>query len=302
MPPHRFSPYARPTLLLITAEPHVSSLIADIPLAGPFRVLETPPPDMKDGNEEGETRHRLEEQMKAEGEAERKQGGPKAYAAAGGGVVAAAANENEGIKMVKLAKGGARAKQRRAVVDPPTKLSAGYNQAAFNALPLLERVVHTQAFVRDLTIIAREADAAVMSGASNVGRLAMLLAGKEAVVGPLDEAEKSLGGRMCVPPFSSSSRLHTDFLYLLSLAVGLSTLTGTLPPIRQPSTPRLRTSKTWSTLLSFRKSSTTRRSRWQRRSVGRRRRRSRGWSRECRFEVSMLWDLSQFRLFLVFLP
>ncbi|GAA5918547.1 hypothetical protein JCM6882_009764 [Rhodosporidiobolus microsporus] len=215
----RFTPYARPSLLLITAEPALSTSLRRIPLAGPFALLETPPPDVRDESVDGGTKARLEEQQRAEGEAESAgKGGPKAYvaAAANGGGAGRAVEGAAATKMVKLAKGGAAAveggrkkkvKRGAAAGDsssssspaaPAADLSSsgGYVQASFNALPLLERVVHTQAFVRDLTIIAREVDAAVVSGASNVGRLAMLIAGKDAVTGPTDENGRLLGGRI----------------------------------------------------------------------------------------------------------
>ncbi|GAA6042396.1 hypothetical protein JCM8097_004496 [Rhodosporidiobolus ruineniae] len=198
----RFTPYARPTLLLITAEPLILPKLADIPLAGPFRVLETPPPDVWDEGVDAGTRERLEESRRVEEEAERAGAGPKAYVAGvgggGGGSV-----EGAGGKMVKLVRagdggGGKKKLARRAASGAETgaSLTAGYLQSAFNALPLIERVTHTQAFVRDLTVIAREADAAVVSGASNVGRLAMLIAGKDAVTGPRDSSGLSLGGRI----------------------------------------------------------------------------------------------------------
>ncbi|GAA5866589.1 hypothetical protein JCM8547_005468 [Rhodosporidiobolus lusitaniae] len=51
----------------------------------------------------------------------------------------------------------------------------GFNENTFNALPLASRVSSTQVFVRDLTVLAQEADAVVMTGSSNVGRLMVLL-------------------------------------------------------------------------------------------------------------------------------
>ncbi|GAA5833651.1 hypothetical protein JCM11251_003194 [Rhodosporidiobolus azoricus] len=203
--PPRFSPYARPSLLLISAEPlpPLLSSLSHIPLAGPFKILVTPAPDVRAEGVREETKVRLEEQQRVEKEAEEKGGsgkGPKAYVAA---AATAAEEREEGGKMVKINKVSEPKYKRSTTASPPLSppppaadLSTGYLQSAFNALPLLERVVHTQAFVRDLTIIAREVDAAVVSGASNVGRLGMLIAGKEAVTGPSSPEGHSLGGRI----------------------------------------------------------------------------------------------------------
>jgi len=184
----RFSPYARPSLLLITAEPDIPSrLRASTPLSRPFLVVQTPEPDVRaprkaasgvEGGEGDETQARLAKQAGAAAQAQGE--GPKAY---GGGRKAQKGRKGAAVAAGKggkerVRRAAAEASERKDVVDSATAatpdLSAGYTQAAFNALPILERVVHTQAFVRDLTVLAREADAAVVSGASNVGRLAML--------------------------------------------------------------------------------------------------------------------------------
>ncbi|BGP20477.1 hypothetical protein JCM10213v2_008638 [Rhodosporidiobolus nylandii] len=194
----RFSPYVRPTLLLISAEPAIPELISRIPLAGPFRLLETPPPDVRtagEGEGEGETEERLRKQAEGERRAEEKGEGPRAYVAAPG-----SGGQGAAPPVAKMLKQPAAAARKALLAKrdsaPTPNLAAGYTQSAFNALPLLERIVHTQAFVRDLTVIAREADAAVVSAASNVGRLAMLIAGKDAVTGPLDSSGRALGGRI----------------------------------------------------------------------------------------------------------
>lgn len=179
--PPRFSPYARPSILLITAEPDIPArLRASTPFSRPFLVVQTPEPAVRAPLSEAvETRARLAKQAAgaAEGAAAAGADAPKAY----GG-----ARKKAGRKGAANQKGRKAHARRDGEVDstgqeeaatpppPPPDLSAGYTQAAFNALPMLERVVHTQAFVRDLTVLAREADAAVVSGASNVGRLAML--------------------------------------------------------------------------------------------------------------------------------
>ncbi|GAA5865953.1 hypothetical protein JCM1840_003356 [Sporobolomyces johnsonii] len=174
----RFSPHAQPTLLVMTAEPSISALLAEIPLAQPFRIVQTPPPHVLSEGEGqgkgGDGRVRLEEAERAREQLGKAGSGPKAYA---GGAPAPAP----------------------ALTSSGTDLATGYTQSAFNALPLAERVAHTQAFVRDLTLLAASAegvDAMVVSGASNIGRLAMLIGGKDAVIGPRDARGRSLGGRI----------------------------------------------------------------------------------------------------------
>ncbi|GAA5986322.1 hypothetical protein JCM10908_003703 [Rhodotorula pacifica] len=49
------------------------------------------------------------------------------------------------------------------------------NETSFNSLPLLSRISSTRSFIRDLTFCARRADAIVMTGSSNVGRLLGML-------------------------------------------------------------------------------------------------------------------------------
>ncbi|GAA5839851.1 hypothetical protein JCM9279_005186 [Rhodotorula babjevae] len=208
----RFSPYARPSLLLITAEPDIPSrLRASTPLSHPFLVVQTPEPDVrapeKAASNGDETQARLAKQAGAAAQAQGE--GPKAYGGGGGSDgrkaqkgrkgAAVAAGKGEKERLRRAAARESEGKEDEVVEAAPAAtpdLSAGYTQAAFNALPILERVVHTQAFVRDLTVLAKEADAAVVSGASNVGRLAMLIAGKEAVTGPRDAHGDGLGGRI----------------------------------------------------------------------------------------------------------
>ncbi|GJN89519.1 hypothetical protein Rhopal_002506-T1 [Rhodotorula paludigena] len=55
------------------------------------------------------------------------------------------------------------------------ELPAGFNEAAFNSLPLSSRIASARVFVRDVTVLARRSDALVVTGSSNVGRLMMLL-------------------------------------------------------------------------------------------------------------------------------
>lgn len=179
----RFSPYAPPTLLVITAEPDIPlRLRRDVALADPWDIVQSPAVEVR---AEGEGVERLREEGPEAGAA----GRSKAYAA---GVAAGGASGSDKDKMVKVvvspnnnnnnkkkpaaARRLTRTRTRRAAPATLT-LDVGYTQQAFNALPLLERVAHTQAFVRDLTVLVNEADAAVVSGASNVGRLAMLCVG-----------------------------------------------------------------------------------------------------------------------------
>ncbi|GAA5819989.1 hypothetical protein JCM3770_006815 [Rhodotorula araucariae] len=56
-----------------------------------------------------------------------------------------------------------------------SEIPAGFNELAFNSLPLASRVASARVFVRDLTVLAQRSDALVITGSSNVGRLMMLL-------------------------------------------------------------------------------------------------------------------------------
>ncbi|BGP15376.1 hypothetical protein JCM10213v2_003344 [Rhodosporidiobolus nylandii] len=58
---------------------------------------------------------------------------------------------------------------------PKKEVPAGFNEATFNSLPLSTRLAQTRLFVRDLTVLAHRADALVMTGSSNVGRLMTVL-------------------------------------------------------------------------------------------------------------------------------
>ncbi|KAM0789062.1 hypothetical protein ACM66B_003125 [Microbotryomycetes sp. NB124-2] len=57
----------------------------------------------------------------------------------------------------------------------------GFNERSFNLMTLDERVANTKTFVRDLTLLASQSDALVLTASSNVGRLLMLLAGERFV-------------------------------------------------------------------------------------------------------------------------
>ncbi|GAA5965635.1 hypothetical protein JCM21900_003043, partial [Sporobolomyces salmonicolor] len=59
-------------------------------------------------------------------------------------------------------------------------IPAGFNENAFNALPLSARIAQTRLFVRDVTVLTTRADALVVTGSSNVGRLMALLMGQRA--------------------------------------------------------------------------------------------------------------------------
>ncbi|KAI5480768.1 hypothetical protein MNV49_007174 [Pseudohyphozyma bogoriensis] len=77
-----------------------------------------------------------------------------------------------------------------------SKILKTWNQAVFNALPHSLRVHLTRYFLRDLITLSLYADAFVVSGASHVGRLAMLIGAEDAVAGPRDISGKGLGGRI----------------------------------------------------------------------------------------------------------
>ncbi|GAA5912965.1 uncharacterized protein JCM6883_006272 [Sporobolomyces salmoneus] len=170
----RFSPLAQPTLLVMTAEPGVAARLAEIPLAEPFRIVQTPMPlldstatDTKDGSK------RLKDLEVERNQAGGKDARPKAYAGKG-------LSEYEPIPL-----------------NNSTDLRDGYTQSTFNSKSLEERVEHTRAFVRDLALLTSESvDALVVSGASNIGRLAMLIGGSDAVVGPRDSLGRALGGKI----------------------------------------------------------------------------------------------------------
>ncbi|BGP54999.1 hypothetical protein JCM8202v2_002587 [Rhodotorula sphaerocarpa] len=70
---------------------------------------------------------------------------------------------------------GASGRRRNHAQIPP-----GFNETQFNRLPLPARIASTRAFVRDLTFLARNADALVVTGSSNVGRMLMVLHEAEA--------------------------------------------------------------------------------------------------------------------------
>lgn len=70
-----------------------------------------------------------------------------------------------------------------------------YSQSQFNKLPLSLRIHLTRFFLRDLTVLSLYADAFVVTGSSNVGRLACLIGGEDAVVGPRS-LTGSFGGRI----------------------------------------------------------------------------------------------------------
>ncbi|GAA6018435.1 hypothetical protein JCM11491_006996 [Sporobolomyces phaffii] len=63
---------------------------------------------------------------------------------------------------------------------PGPFIPAGFNENTFNSLPLETRIEQSQAFVRDVTLLSTRADALVITGSSNVGRLMCLLMGDRA--------------------------------------------------------------------------------------------------------------------------
>ncbi|SGZ06279.1 BQ5605_C031g10930 [Microbotryum silenes-dioicae] len=83
-------------------------------------------------------------------------------------------------------------------------------QKSFDNLPLAIRVASARAVIRDLILAAKETEAAVITMASNLGRLVALFAGEsEALLGPEAPAmpEGRAGGRICAldaPWFSTT--------------------------------------------------------------------------------------------------
>lgn len=70
-------------------------------------------------------------------------------------------------------------------------LQAHYDQRTFNELPQSLRTTLARFYVRDLTVLSLYADAFIVSGKSNTGQLAMVIAGEDAVIG-----FRGLGGRI----------------------------------------------------------------------------------------------------------
>jgi hypothetical protein len=89
------------------------------------------------------------------------------------------------------------------------------NELTFNALPLSSRLASTKLFVRDLTVLSRHADAIVMTGSSNVGRLMALLFEAARV-------ERGVEGRREMR--SLDTRCVALSLFLLSVADSLITV------------------------------------------------------------------------------
>jgi hypothetical protein len=132
----------------MTAEPGVADRLARIPLAKPFKIIQTPAAlQSKDAGEGSRRLRELElERLKQGADGS----GPKAYAGS---------SDDPAILSTFNS----------------TDLRDGYTQSTFNSRPLEERIEHTKAFVRDLALLtSEEVDALVVSGASNIGRLAML--------------------------------------------------------------------------------------------------------------------------------
>ncbi|GAA5963153.1 hypothetical protein JCM3765_003626 [Sporobolomyces pararoseus] len=157
----RYSPNAQPTLLLMTAEPRVLKDLSILPLSKFFKLVQTPePPPFSTTTTETEVRDESEPPPPPP---------PKAYSIEGG--------SSSASKSLKV---------------------GGYLQSDFNSKPLQERIKHSQTFVRDLTLLTlSEMDALIVSASSNIGRLAMLIGGSEAVIGPKDPfTNQSLGGKI----------------------------------------------------------------------------------------------------------
>ena len=142
-PSRRISAEVRPTLLLMTAEPDVARRLAELPLARAFDIVQTPPVAELESAEDAEGPKKLKDFTADRSRNGGANQGPKAYSVDSSSDV--------------------------------TTLSNGYTQATFNAMPLEKRVDHTRSFVRDLALLTGdEVDALIVSGASNIGRLAML--------------------------------------------------------------------------------------------------------------------------------
>lgn len=78
--------------------------------------------------------------------------------------------------------------------DPSTILTS-YSQPVFNSLPLPLRILLTRHFLRDLTTLSWYADAVVVSGERETGKLVLSLCGEDGVVGPREIGGRGVGGR-----------------------------------------------------------------------------------------------------------
>ncbi|KAL8281093.1 hypothetical protein RQP46_006451 [Phenoliferia psychrophenolica] len=78
-----------------------------------------------------------------------------------------------------------------------SSILSSFDQETFNALPRNLRVTLTRYFLRDLTTLSLYADSFLVTASSNIGRLACLIAGEEAVLGPRAfDSGHGMGGRV----------------------------------------------------------------------------------------------------------
>ncbi|BGP61890.1 hypothetical protein NBRC10512v2_003210 [Rhodotorula toruloides] len=154
---------SRPTLALMSDDPHAVEAFRKHPMGARFRVVGTAEIGASVVAAQEEERERRGRRGKRDGRQE---------------VMEKRRPEFEGVGV-----GGGRAGhgaggghgRMQAVPKTKARVPDGFNETAFNRLPLSTRISSARLFVRDLTVLSSRADALVVTGSSNVGRLMMLL-------------------------------------------------------------------------------------------------------------------------------
>lgn len=85
-------------------------------------------------------------------------------------------------------------------LPPPAKGRQTFNKGNFFKMSMQDRIEQTSAMIRDLTALSRVADGFVVTGSSNVGRMAFLLGGQQAHIASVD-LPLHLTIRVCSVPF-----------------------------------------------------------------------------------------------------
>ncbi|SCV72254.1 BQ2448_4948 [Microbotryum intermedium] len=174
-----------PSLVVMTAEAHVMSRLAKDSLLRPFTLAQPPAPGIASLKHVAHHKTESDKPQVPDWFKDIQGKTPSTY------------EKRASIKDdAESTKESSPAKPEEGNKNPRPGLASGFSQSEFNRLPMLERVIHTRTFIRDLTLFSRDADAFIVSGSSNIGRLAMLIGGYEATVGPKDEEGRSLGGRI----------------------------------------------------------------------------------------------------------
>ncbi|GEM08223.1 hypothetical protein Rt10032_c05g2240 [Rhodotorula toruloides] len=155
---------AKPTLALMSDDPNAVEAFRAHPMARRFRIVGTAQVEPSPSSAE-RARKRARREVRQEVMEKRR---PDFAAGVGAGVPhAGTAHVGAG--------GGAGHGRTHAVPKTKQKVPDGFNETAFNRLPLATRIASARIFVRDLTVLSSRADALIVTGSSNVGRLMMLL-------------------------------------------------------------------------------------------------------------------------------